>query len=399
MGFATNFSSFMVGRFCSSVGVGYAVMVAPLYIAEISPVSSSRGFLTSLPELLVNVGSLLGGIVSYCLPMISSQLGWRFMVGIAAFASVFLFIALLSITSESSYWLVMKDRLPDAKRVLEKTSGSFEESRLIFEEIKKAAGIPDQNGTTVCVGLKELLIHPSPAVRHMLITALAVHFFQQASGISVITSFTTNVFEKAGVQRESHQQFISYAIGLAGIMCNLVATALVDKIGRRVLLLSSLAGMAFSLMGFAIGLTIIHHHSHHSDQKITWALTICIICSLFCTVFFSIGIGPIAWIYSSEIFPPRLRALGSGMAAAMNFFTTAIVVFSFAVLIRFKTSFNFGSLFFLYTGIALSGWIFIYLFLPETKGNSLQEMEKLFLGLGPFSGNRIRNSIHHWNII
>ncbi|CAI9100029.1 OLC1v1036947C1 [Oldenlandia corymbosa var. corymbosa] len=392
---ATNFAFFMVGHFCSAVGGGYAFMVAPVYIAEISSPVSSRGFLTSLPEVFLSAGALLAAISTYCLPKIVGYFGWRYMVGIAAVASVFLCIGLSIMISESPHWLVMKDRLEDAKRLLDRTSSSMEESQLRFEDIRKAVA-NSRNTTTFFHAFKELVIHPSTSVRHMLVTALVIQFLQQAIGISVVNLFSINIVEKAGVRREIHQLLITCAFGLTGIVCNLVATVLVDKLGRRILLLYSVAGMVVSLFGLAVGVTTIYHYS---DQKITWALAICIICSLCCIIFFSTGIGPIVLIYSSEVFPTRLRALGSGMAVAMNFFASAIVMFSFLLVMTHIPSFNLGKFFFMYSGIALSGWIFIYLFLPETKGTSLQDMERLFVGLGTFSGDRIRNWIRNGRVL
>ncbi|CAI9100025.1 OLC1v1036943C1 [Oldenlandia corymbosa var. corymbosa] len=398
---ATNFPVFMVGRFCSALGDGYALMVPALYIAEISPVSSRRGFLTSFPEAFTSIGSLFGGVAMYWLPKISAHSGWRFIVGIVAVPSMFLCIGLFTTISESPYWLVMKDRLDDAKRILDKTSASLEESQLRLEEMIKAPGIPDENvsanakSAKFCVALKELIIRPTPSVRQMFVTALALHFVQVACGVNItINQFSTNIFEQAGVTTESHQQFISYAFGLAGIGSNLVATVLVDKAGRRTLLLHSVAGTAFSLFGLAVGLTVIHNHP---GQKVTWALAMCIISSLSCTVFYSIGIGPIAVIYSSEVFPQRLRAVGIGTVEAINVFTGWIVLISSILLVTLPIfpTFNVGLLFFSYAVVSFSGWIFIYLFVPETKDASLEEMETLFPGLGSFCFQRIKNSIRH----
>ncbi|KAJ0514689.1 putative major facilitator, sugar transporter, major facilitator superfamily [Helianthus annuus] len=205
MGFATNYAFLMVGRFVAGIGVGYALMIAPVYTAEVSP-ASARGFLTSFPEVFINAGVMLGYVSNYAFSTLPTSLGWRFMLGIGAVPSVVLAVVVLGMP-ESPRWLIMQGRLGDAKKVLDKTSNSLEESKLRLDEIKEAAGIPeDCNDEFVQVSKsshgegvwKELLIHPTPTVRHILLAALGIHFFQQASGIDAVVLYSPRIFEKAG---------------------------------------------------------------------------------------------------------------------------------------------------------------------------------------------------------
>ncbi|KAL8540268.1 hypothetical protein ACS0TY_001746 [Phlomoides rotata] len=378
MGFATNYAFLMVGRFVAGIGVGYALMIAPVYTAELSP-ASSRGFLSSFPEVFINFGILLGYVSNFAFSRLPLHLGWRFMLGIGAVPSVFIALGVLAMP-ESPRWLVMQGRLGDAKRVLDKTSDSPEESKLRLCEIKEAAGIPEDLVDDVVPVPKrnrgdgvwrDLLFRPTPAVRHILLCAVGIHFFQQATGIDSVVLYSPTIFEKAGIHNDRNKLLATMAVGFTKTMFILVATFMLDKIGRRPLLLTSVAGMILSLVGLGIGLTVIEH----ADHKLTWAVALCIASVLSYVSFFSIGMGPITWVYSSEIFPLRLRAQGCSIAVAANRVTSGVLAMTF---ISLYDAISIGGAFFLYAGIALFAIAFFYLLYPETQGKSLEEMESSF---------------------
>ncbi|XVE93557.1 hypothetical protein REPUB_Repub01dG0205200 [Reevesia pubescens] len=378
MGFATNYAFLMVGRFVAGIGVGYALMIAPVYTAEVSP-ASSRGFLTSFPEVFINGGLLLGYVSNYAFSKLPTNLGWRVMLGVGAIPSVFLAFGVLVIP-ESPRWLVMQGRLGEAKRVIDKTSDTKEEAELRLSDIKEAAGIPqDCNDDVVQVqkqthgeGVwKELFLHPTPAVRHVLICGIGIHFFQQASGIDAVVLYSPRIFEKAGITSSDHKLLATIAVGFVKTIFILVATFLLDRIGRRPLLLSSVGGMVASLATLGFSLTIIDH----SDEKITWAVGLCITMVLAYVASFSIGMGPITWVYSSEIFPLRLRAQGTSIGVGVNRVTSGVISMTFISLYK---AISIGGSFFLYTGIATVAFFFFYTCMPETQGKTLEEMEELF---------------------
>ncbi|XP_022749130.1 putative polyol transporter 1 [Durio zibethinus] len=378
MGFATNYAFLMVGRFVAGIGVGYALMIAPVYTAEVSP-ASSRGFLTSFPEVFINSGILFGYISNYAFSKLPTYLGWRLMLGIGAIPSVFMAIGVL-VMPESPRWLVMQGRLGEAKRVLDKTSDTKEEAQLRLSEIKEAAEIP-QDCTDDIVQVqkqthgegvwKELLLYPTPAVRHVLICGIGIHFFQQASGIDAVVLYSPRIFEKAGITSSNDKLLATMAVGFVKTIFILVATFLLDRIGRRPLLLSSVGGMVASLALLGLSLTIIDH----SDEKLTWAIAICITMVLAYVALFSIGMGPITWVYSSEIFPLRLRAQGTSMGVAVNRVTSGVISMTFLSLYK---AISIGGAFFLFSGIATAAFIFFYTLFPETQGKKLEEMEGLF---------------------
>ncbi|KAG8368264.1 hypothetical protein BUALT_Bualt15G0027200 [Buddleja alternifolia] len=388
MGFATNYAFLMVGRFVAGIGVGYALMIAPVYTAEVAP-ASSRGFLTSFPEmgwskwynqiLEIASGILLGYVSNFAFSKLPTNLGWRFMLGIGAIPAIFLAIGVLAMP-ESPRWLVMQGRLGEAKRVLDRTSDSLDESKLRLADIKEAAGIPENSNDDVVSVTKrhhgegvwrELLLRPTPAVRHILICAVGIHFFQQASGIDAVVLYSPEIFERAGITNDTDKLLATMAVGFTKTVFILVATFWLDRIGRRPLLLSSVVGMIVSLCGLGVGLTVIEH----SDHKLVWAVALCISTVLSYVAFFSIGLGPITWVYSSEVFPLKLRAQGCSMAVAVNRVTSGVLSMSFISLYK---AISIGGAFFLYGGVTCVALVFFYTLLPETQGKTLEEMETLF---------------------
>ncbi|THG22251.1 hypothetical protein TEA_022563 [Camellia sinensis var. sinensis] len=254
MGFATNYAFLIVGHFVTGIGVGYALLIAPVCTAEVSP-AASRGFLTSFPEVFINAGLLLGYVSNYAFSKLSLHLGWRFMLGLGAIPSVFLALGVLAM-SESPRWLILQGRLGDTKRVLDKTSDSKEEAQLRLADIKEATGISeDCNNDVVPVpkrsqgeGVwKELILLPTPTVLYILIAGVGIHFFQQASGIDAVVLYNPKIFEKVGITSKSDKLLATVAVGFTKTILILVATFLLDRVGRRPLLLSSVGGMILSL--------------------------------------------------------------------------------------------------------------------------------------------------------
>ncbi|CAD6204219.1 unnamed protein product [Miscanthus lutarioriparius] len=370
MGLSVNYPMLMAGRFVAGIGVGYALMIAPVYTAEVSP-ASSRGFLTSFPEVFINLGILLGYVSNYAFSHLSLKLGWRLMLGIGAAPSVVLGLMVLGLP-ESPRWLVMKGRLADAKVVLGKTSDTPEEAALRLADIKEAAGIPaDLDGDVVAVAKrtggeervwKELILSPTPAVRRVLLSALGIHFFQQSSGIDSVVLYSPRVFQSAGITDKNKLLGATCAVGVTKTVFILVATFTLDRFGRRPLLLTSTGGMIVS-------------PRRPRGTTIPWAIGVCIASILGVVAFFSIGLGPITWVYSSEIFPLHLRALGCALGVGVNRVTSGVISMTFLSLSKGITI---GGSFFLYAGIASLAWVFFFTYLRETRGRTLEQMGDLF---------------------
>ncbi|PON76858.1 Sugar/inositol transporter [Parasponia andersonii] len=382
MACASGYGFLSVGNLACSTGVGFAFMIAPVYTAEVAP-ASFRGFLATFPEVFMNVGLLVGYILAYAFSRLPLYLGWRLMLGAGGIPAICLIVGILAMP-ESPRWLVMQGRFAEAKRVLERTSDTKEEAHLRLVDIIEAAGQtanaaaaqsaivkPLKSNTSAADPWKELFLRPTPAICHILIAALGINFFRQASGLDVTLLYGPTIFEKAGVAPDQ-KLLATIGLGAVKLIFVLFATFLLDRSGRRPLLLISAVGMIFSLFGLATGLIII---DQFPGKKVTWAIALCVTAILCNTAFFSIGLGPITWVYTSEIFPLQLRGVGASIAIAVNRLTSGIIVLSFTSLSKVITI---GRTFLMYAGISMVAWLFFYSILPETKGKTLEEMQGLF---------------------
>ncbi|KAL3621220.1 putative polyol transporter 1 [Castilleja foliolosa] len=377
MGFATNYAFLMVGRFIAGIGVGFGMMIAPVYTTEVAP-ASARGFLTSFPEVFINVGILLGYVSNILFSKVPNNMGWRYMLGIGVVPAVAIIIGAL-LMPESPRWLVMQGRLGEAKQVLDKTSDTPEESVTRLHDIKQAAGIPEHCHDDICPvpkqshgeGVWRELMFPNRTVLHILMCAFGVHLFQQASGIDSVVLYSPVIFEKAGIKSDTDKLLATVSVGFTKTLFILFATFFVDKYGRRPLFLTSMGGMFFSLMALATGLTVVGN----SENPQFWAVVLCVAGVLCFVAFFSCGMGPVVWVYCSEIFPLRLRAQGVSIGVALNRVMSGVIGITFISLYKTITI---GGAFYLYGGIAAVAWVYIYILLPETRGKGLEEIEGLF---------------------
>ncbi|CAI0389972.1 unnamed protein product [Linum tenue] len=262
MGLAPSFPYLIAGRVVAGIGVGFSLMIAPVYSSELSP-ASTRGFLSSLPEVFINVGILLGYISNYFLAGsgLPSSLNWRVMLGLAAFPALLVGFAVVFMP-ESPHWLVMKGRFAEAKRVLIRTSSSEEEVELVdsrMNEMVKAismAELPPSSGFWT-----ELVSVRSKAIRRIVITAVGVNFFMQASGNDAVVYYSPEVFKVAGISSRKQLFGVTVIMGIAKSSFALVSALFLDRFGRRPLLLLGSSGMAVSLALLGLG-------SKYLDQAI-----------------------------------------------------------------------------------------------------------------------------------
>lgn len=381
MGYGSSFPILMIGRCIAGFGVGFALIIVSVYSAEISS-PSYRGFLTSLPDLSINIGFLLGYLSNYFLGKLSLRLGWRIMLAIPSIPSIGLVILMLQLV-ESPRWLVMQGRLGDAKKVLLLISNSKQEAEQRMKEIKNAVGI-DENCTQNIVhvskktrsgggALKEMFYKPSPHVYRILIAAIGVHIFQNICGVEGIFLYSPRIFGRMGITDKGTLLLATVGIGISQTLFTLLSCFLLDKIGRRILLLVSSGGVIFSMLGLCVCSAIVENSK--LGEEPLWAIIFTIIVIYIMAGFNAIGIGAVTWVYSTEIFPLRLRAQGLGVCVIMNRITNVAVVTSF---ISIYKTITLGGTFFLFVGTNVLGWWFYYSFLPETKGRSLEDMETIF---------------------
>ncbi|CAI0543277.1 unnamed protein product [Linum tenue] len=369
MGIAPSFPFLMAGRVVAGIGVGFSLMIAPVYSAELSP-ASTRGFLASLPEVFINVGILLGYISNYFLAGLPASLNWRVMLGLAALPALLVGFAVVFMP-ESPRWLVMKGRFAEAKRVLIKTSSSEEEvesvDSRVNEMVKASLDLPS-NGPS----WHELISPRSNAIRRIVIAAIGVNFFMQASGNDAVVYYSPEVFKDAGISSKRQLVGVTVIMGVAKASFALVSALFLDRFGRRPLLLLGSTGMAVSLALLGLGSKYL---DQCQDDKPVWAIVLCIVAVCADVSFFSIGLGPITWVYSSEIFPMRLRAQGSSLAISVNRLVSGVVAMTF---LSVSEAMSFGGMFLALSGVMVMASVFFYCYLPETKGKTLEEIGLLF---------------------
>jgi len=356
------YAALMVGRFIAGLGSGYALVVAPVYAAEIAP-ASSRGLLTSLPEIFMNTGAMLSYVSNLAFSGLPVHLSWRVMFAVAVVPTVFLAAGVLTMP-ESPRWLAMKGKVAEAKAVLDKTSDTPAEAEQRLLEIEAVVSSGEGGGGA----WKE--VATKAGVRRVLAIVLTLQFFQQSSGIDTVVMYAPRVLAMAGVTSTTLLLSLNVLFGIAKAGSVLIAMALADRVGRRPLLLASTGGMTASLL--VLGSLFVAFAGAKDDAAVAAVSAAAVVAFV---VAFSVGLGPLAWAYSSEILPLRLRGHGAGLGTALNLFVSGGVTMTFISLYQAITM---AGAFYLYAAVAAASFVFIYTCLPETMGRSLEDMEELF---------------------
>ncbi|XP_057537661.1 probable polyol transporter 4 isoform X1 [Amaranthus tricolor] len=364
MALAPNFGVLLTGRLFAGVGIGFGVMIAPVYIAEIAP-AIARGSLTSFPEIFINLGILLGYISNYVFSGLPTHINWRIMLGVGILPSVFIGGALFVIP-ESPRWLVMQNRIDEARVVLQKTIDNDKEVHEKLADIQQAAGNTNADKYEQKAVWKELL-HPTPAVWKMLIAGCGIQIFQQITGIDTVVYYSPTIFKDAGIQSNSELLAATVAVGFTKTSTILIAIFLIDHLGRKPLLYISTIGMTTCLLGLSLSLAFLEH------EPIGIRLALLFVCGN--VTFFSVGIGPICWVLSSEIFPLRLRAQASGLGAVGSRVSSGLISMSFLSVTHAITV---AGAFFGFAIISALSVVFVYKCVPETRGKTLEEIEVMF---------------------
>ncbi|KAF0891142.1 hypothetical protein E2562_005211 [Oryza meyeriana var. granulata] len=370
MTFAPSFTVLMMGRLLAGIGIGIGIMVAPVYISEITP-ATLRGSYASFPEIFISLGILLGYVSNLAFAGLPDHINWRVMLAAGIIPSISIAFVLLVIP-ESPRWLVMQGRTVEARAVLLKVTDSEDEAKERLAEIEAAAAVTisgKYDGKTVW----QELTRPSPVIRRMLITGLGIQCFQQITGIDALVYYSPTIFRDAGITTESQLLVATVAVGFFKTAFIALAIVLIDRVGRKPLLYVSTVGMTACLVVLAATLAMLAHGSVSKSAGIAVAiLTVC-----GDVAFFSIGIGPICWVMSSEIFPLRLRSQAAALGAVMNRVTSGAVAMSFLSVCR---AISVAGAFSVFAVISALSVVFVYRFVPETSGKSLEQIESLFGG-------------------
>ncbi|WP_222915975.1 sugar porter family MFS transporter [Natrinema sp. SYSU A 869] len=347
MAIAPTVEVLIVGRIVDGIGVGFASVVGPLYISEISP-PEIRGSLVSLNQLTITSGILIAYLVNFAF---SNGGEWRWMLGLGMVPAAVLFVGMLFMP-ESPRWLYEHGRESDAREVLASTRVEQQvEDEL--HEIKKT--VRTESGT-----LRDLL---EAWVRPMLIVGVGLAAFQQVTGVNTVMYYAPTILESTGFA-DTASILATVGIGVVNVVMTIVAVLLIDRTGRRPLLLTGLGGMTLMLavLGIAFYLPGL-------SGAIGWIATGSL---MLYVAFFAIGLGPVFWLMISEIYPMEVRGTAMGVVTVVNWAGNLLVSLTF---LRLVDGIGQTGTFWLYGALSLLALVFCYRLVPETKGRSLEEIE------------------------
>lgn len=424
---APNFILFIIARMIGGFGVGAALIIAPMYIAEMAP-AELRGRMVSFNQLNIVIGISAAFFSNYLILTLgesgadwvtSIRLGewnWRWMLGIETLPAVLYFIALMFVP-ESPRWLAMRGREAEARDILARV-GSDEQAELDLQEVKKGIEAEAALGR-VSIGT---LLHPS--LRLVLTIGISVGILQQITGINSVFFYAPMIFEQSGIgTNASFMQAI--LVGLVNLVFTVVAMALIDRLGRRLLLGFGLSGIAICMLTLAYGfgsatytldqqaietlpeeisreaLIPLTNATFHSDLEYREALTAAIgrndyktfesqlvssaiktnptlilFAILGFVASFAMSIGPVMWVLFAELFPNRVRGLAISFVGLINSAIAFLVTLVFPWELE---TIGVSSTFLIYGLFAVVGLVFVMRILPETKGRSLEELEKILV--------------------
>jgi len=343
--FAWDWSALVLFRFIGGLGIGGSSVLGPMYIAEISP-AKWRGRLVGFFQFNVVFGILLAYFSNYLIGLAGfGNIEWRWMLGVAAIPAGLFFVTLFGIP-RSPRWLVKKQRIEDARKVLQMTEGLNVEEELgqIVESVKLEGG------------QEALFTHK---YRIPIFLAVSIAVFNQLSGINAILYYLNDIFARAGFSKVSGD-LQAVAVGATNLVFTIIAMAVIDHVGRKTLLLIGSVGTAACLAG----VSVIFATSHH-EGMLVWLL-------MGYIAFFGSSQGAVIWVYISEVFPNRVRAKGQSLGCFSHWFMNALISGIFPLMAASSGAYPFV---FFAAMMVLQFFVVLFLY-PETKGISLEEMQK-----------------------
>lgn len=341
-------NSFIISRCIAGIGVGMASMLSPMYIAEVSP-AHLRGRMVAINQLTVVTGILITNLVNYTLRN-SGDDAWRWMFGLGAIPSAAFFLGALWLP-ESPRWLAGAGREAEAAVVLARIGGSEYANNtlsVIANSLKGNTGLSYR-------ALFEKAVLPT------VLVGIGLAVFQQLCGINVVFNYTPKIFQSIGVSQDG-QLLQTVFIGGVNLIFTILAMLLVDKLGRKPLMLIGAGGLAVLYLVVARLLAA-------GSQQVSWFL-------LTAIGTYAMSLAPVTWVLIAEIFPNKIRGAASSVAVLCLWAAYFILVFTFPILFnRFK-----DGTFYFYAVVCFVGFLFVWLKVKETKGKTLEELEGAIVG-------------------
>ncbi len=353
--FSPSYGVLLVARVIIGLSVGSASVVVPLYIGETAP-PKIRGALVSFNQLAITLGILVSYLVDYGL---SSSENWRLMFGLAVIPAALMFAGMW-FQHESPHWLITRGREDEAREIL----GQIRAEGDIDSEITEVHDIAAQENQG---SYRQLF---TPAIRPMVIVGVALAVFQQITGINTLIYYAPTLLSQAGFGSKA-ALLANVGNGVVNVGLTLVAIWLLDRTGRRPLLLIGTAGMAVGM--FVVAITFVA-----GGDKLQGAGAVVAIAGLLIyTASFAVGLGPVFWLLISEIYPLSVRGRAMSVATLFNWGANFVVTVSFLTLLN-KIG-NDGT-FFLFGGLTVLALLYFWREVPETKDRSLAEIERDITG-------------------
>jgi MFS transporter, SP family, galactose:H+ symporter len=342
------FTLLISGRISVGAAIGVASFTTPLYISEVSPVKI-RGRLVSINQVALTSGIVISYLVDYALADIQ---GWRWMFGLAAVPAAILAVGMFCLP-ESPRWLVSKNLIDSARTVLERIRRTKDVGTEL-DDIQSSLAV--QSG-----GWRDLF---TPLIRPALIVGVGLAILQQITGINTVIYYAPMIFEFTGAKSASASILATIGVGVVNVAMTVVALLLVDRVGRRPLLLIGLTGMiiGLSVLGLAFQLPSL-------SGSLGWIAELSLMLYVGA---FAIGLGPVFWLLISEIYPLKIRGVAMSVATSANWGANLFVALTFLTLIQATGR---SSTFWIYGLVGIGAWLFTWFYVPETKGRSLEDIE------------------------
>jgi len=353
--FPRTLMEFILARMIGGVGVGVAAMLSPMYIAEVAP-AGIRGRLVSLNQFTIVIGMLIVYFVNARVAGLGDEawntaVGWRWMFGSGVFPAIF-FLILLLFVPESPRWLTKQGDEKQALAILARVGGA-DHARSEMAEIQTT--LAQESGT-----LAQLF---QPGLRTALLVGIGLAILQQITGINVVLYYAPEIFKNAGMATNAAIND-TVIVGLINMIFTVVAFFVVDRIGRKPLLLIASVGMGVSLA--LLGTAFLF-------EMFTGRWVLLFILTYVAS--FAVAMGPVVWVVISEIFPTRIRGRAMSIATVCLWISCYAVSQFFPIMLE-KLK---GSVFLLYAVICGLSFLFVLYFVPETKGKTLEEIEQKWL--------------------
>nr|CAD1836996.1 unnamed protein product [Ananas comosus var. bracteatus] len=365
----------ILGRLLVGLGVGIASVTAPVYIAEAAP-SEIRGGLVATNVLMITGGQFLSYLVNLAFTEVSGT--WRWMLGVAAIPAIIQFILMLFLP-ESPRWLYRKN---EKARAIEVLSKIYDPDRLEEEiDLLAVSSLDDRSKKSVSY----LDVFRSKEIRLAFFAGAGLQAFQQFTGINTVMYYSPTIVQMAGFSSNQLALLLSLIVAAMNAVGTVVGILLIDRCGRRRLALTSLSGVTLSLLILSAAFFLQSsdltsalcgsaalHTSTACGNRLGWFAVAGL--ALYIAAF-SPGMGPVPWAVNSEIYPEAYRGVCGGMSATVNWVSNLIVAQSFLSVVAVLGT---AATFLIIAGVAVLAFVFVFLFVPETKGLTFEQVERMW---------------------